>query len=40
MKPDEVRNKIAELFPTQERIELFARSHPPGWDVWGLDIRG
>ena len=38
MKPDEVRNKIAELFPTQERIELFARSHPSGWDVWGLDI--
>lgn len=38
MKPDEIRNKIAELFPVQEKIELFARVRTLGWDAWGLDI--
>ena len=27
------------MFPTQKRIELFARHKPKGWDVWGLDVR-
>ena len=38
-KPDEVRKRIEAMFPTQEKIELFARQKPPGWDVWGLDVR-
>lgn len=38
-KPDEVRKRIEEMFPTQEKIELFARHNPNGWDVWGLDVR-
>jgi N6-adenosine-specific RNA methylase IME4 len=26
------------MFPTQERIELFARRKTEGWSVWGLDM--
>tara|TARA_B100000424_G_C22932626_1_gene496080 strand:+ start:390 stop:1064 length:675 start_codon:yes stop_codon:yes gene_type:complete len=37
MKPDEVRDKIVEMFPTQNRIELFARGGYEGWQTWGLD---
>jgi N6-adenosine-specific RNA methylase IME4 len=38
-KPLEVPKGIERMFPTQERIELFARCKPIGWDVWGLDVR-
>lgn len=38
-KPVEVRKGIEEMFPTQKKIELFARQKPEGWDVWGLDVR-
>jgi len=38
MKPDEVRQAIEEMFPTQKRIELFARTVKAGWDSWGLEI--
>ncbi|GAF77219.1 unnamed protein product [marine sediment metagenome] len=34
-KPDEVRNRIVELFGNIPRIELFAREKARGWDVWG-----
>ena len=27
------------MFPTQKRIELFARHKLENWDVWGLDVR-
>ena len=37
-KPDEVRTRIAEMFPTQSKIELFARSAAAGWDTWGEDV--
>jgi len=37
-KPDEVREAIEKMFPTQERIELFARHKTNGWDIWGLDV--
>jgi N6-adenosine-specific RNA methylase IME4 len=37
-KPEEVLQLIEKMFPTQERIELFARRRPKGWDVWGLDV--
>ena len=33
-KPDEAR-KIVETLTRGPRIELFARSHARGWDVWG-----
>lgn len=38
-KPMEVLKGIESMFPTQDRIELFARHQPEGWDVWGLDVR-
>ncbi|MCG3201461.1 MAG: hypothetical protein NFCOHLIN_01331 [Gammaproteobacteria bacterium] len=37
-KPLEVMKRIEEMFPTQERIELFARRRAEGWSTWGLDI--
>ena len=37
-KPDIVRDKIVELFGDLPRIELFARSKTPGWDVWGNEV--
>lgn len=39
VKPSEVRDAIERMFPTQDRIELFARHRPDSWDVWGLDVR-
>ena len=38
-KPREIRQSIERMFPTQEKIELFARQRPIKWDVWGLDVR-
>jgi N6-adenosine-specific RNA methylase IME4 len=37
-KPVEVMEAIEKMFPTQERIELFARRRFEGWSVWGLDM--
>lgn len=37
-KPSEVRQGIEDMFPTQKRIELFARHRTPNWSVWGLDV--
>ena len=38
-KPDEVREKIVELFGDVPRIELFARQKVEGWDVWGNEVK-
>jgi len=38
-KPDEVRNKIVELFGDLPRIELFAREKVEGWASWGNEIE-
>ncbi len=38
-KPIEVLKNIEKMFPTQKKIELFARHKPEGWSVWGLDVR-
>jgi len=48
-KPDEVREKIVELFGDIPRIELFARKDRQldlrgktsfdGWDVWGNEVK-
>ena len=37
-KPTEVIQAIERMFPTQERIELFARRETKGWSTWGLDM--
>jgi N6-adenosine-specific RNA methylase IME4 len=38
-KPQEVADRIVRMFPTVNRIELFARDAKPGWDVWGNEIQ-
>lgn len=37
VKPDMVREKIFDMFPSQEKIELFSRNRFIGWDSWGLE---
>ncbi len=37
-KPVEVMQAIEKMFPTQERIELFARRKTNNWSAWGLDV--
>lgn len=37
-KPIEVQEAIEKMFPTQKKIELFARQKIKGWSVWGLDV--
>jgi N6-adenosine-specific RNA methylase IME4 len=37
-KPEEVRRRIEEMFPTQRKIELFARREAAGWDCWGNEL--
>lgn len=34
-KPDEVPGWITDLYGDQPRLEMFARTHRLGWDVWG-----
>ena len=38
-KPDEVRDRIVEMFPIQSKIELFARQEYTGWDNFGNEIN-
>lgn len=37
-KPNEIAKRINLMFPTQKKIELFARRSHPGWEHWGLDM--
>lgn len=39
-KPQAVRDLIVELMGDLPRVELFARSSAPGWDVWGNQAPG
>ena len=34
-KPHEIRERITRMFPTQKKIELFARHQVEGWESWG-----
>ena len=38
-KPPETRDRIVQLFGDLPRIELFARTKTPGWDVWGNEVE-
>lgn len=41
-KPDAFRQRIeraADKGGLQQRVELFARVHATGWDVWGHDVH-
>ena len=37
-KPEEARKRIEDMFPTQRKVELFARTASTGWDVFGLEV--
>lgn len=37
-KPLEARKRIERMFPTQSKIELFARELAPGWASWGNEV--
>lgn len=37
-KPELVIDGITKMFPSQKKIELFARKNYIGWDNWGLEI--
>ena len=42
VKPKQIRDRITEMFPEQEKIELFARpdwtDYGRGWDFWGNEV--
>ena len=38
-KPPEIRARIASMFPTQRKLELFAREKAPGWSAWGNEVE-
>lgn len=37
-KPAVVRDRIVELCGDIPRLELFARTKTPGWDIWGNEL--
>jgi N6-adenosine-specific RNA methylase IME4 len=39
-KPDEVRDRITRMFPTQKKLEMFARQKYDGYDVFGNQVEG
>jgi N6-adenosine-specific RNA methylase IME4 len=39
-KPAEIRNRITKMFPTQAKLELFAREPTEGWAVFGNQVEG
>jgi len=39
-KPEAVRQRIVNMFPTQNKLELFARDKCEGWAVFGNEVEG
>ena len=37
-KPDAFADMIAAMFPNVPKLEMFARTRRPGWDVWGNQL--
>jgi len=37
-KPEEIRQRITELYPFEPRLEMFARNVWDGWDAFGNDV--
>ena len=38
-KPDEIRNRIAKMFPLSNKIEIFARKRVDEWDAIGDELN-
>jgi N6-adenosine-specific RNA methylase IME4 len=39
-KPNEIRTRIERMFPSQKKLEMFAREAKEGWDVFGNEVEG
>ena len=37
-KPQECYTRIERMFPTQKKMEMFARTQRPGWDSFGNEV--
>jgi N6-adenosine-specific RNA methylase IME4 len=37
-KPREIQDRISRMFPTQKKLEMFAREPYNGWDCWGNEV--
>ncbi len=37
-KPDEVQDRIEQMYPNAAKLEVFARRQRPGWDIFGDQI--
>lgn len=37
-KPEKIRQLISAWYPSERKIELFARKKTKGWDVWGDEV--
>lgn len=37
-KPEEVQDRIDLMFPTQRKLEMFARRERSGWDLYGNEV--
>ena len=37
-KPREVQDRINRMFPSQKKLEMFARESYLGWDCWGNQV--
>ena len=38
-KPETIRKRIEDMFPTQNKLEMFARNLCVGWDSWGDEVQ-
>ena len=38
-KPREVQDRISRMWPTQKKLEMFAREAYPGWACWGNEVE-
>lgn len=37
-KPQEAYDRVHRMFPTQNKIEMFARTKRTNWDAWGNEV--
>ena len=37
-KPDVIHDHLESMYPDCSKLEMFARSSRPGWDVWGNEV--
>jgi len=38
-KPSEIRERITQMFPSQRKLEMFARERADGWDAFGNELE-